>query len=710
MIGLFKKLFADADNAESDMNETSLQSEASTPEVQQAASFWSRFTIRQRVWGGMGLILMFLIAIAVVGLMNLKKLETTVEAVVARNQPVVFSAMELNSSLRQAVGALGFYLLSKGEEQKADYQASLETVDKRLAIFKEVMEAQADEQLAALVMDVSAKVRRFHNYKSLMIELVQNDNKNFPGMAYAAQDVAPLSKEMLGHLGTVLLVEADEYATEERKQLLMDIGDLRYQWANTMNGVRAYLGFRTPALLDEVSGLMQEETGRLSNKIIGYGDVLGLEQEEAMSSFESLRADFFQRLAKLREIHGGEKWRTDAYLVGHDVGDLLKDIEATLISLVENARTNIDQSSGLLVQQVANTTRLLTGLLIVGLVLGILTAFASSQLITRPLERAVTAMNDIAHGEGDLTQRLDEAGRDEVARLGHGFNQFVLKIQGAVSHVASSTTQLASVAEQMAAVTEQTSRGMSHQQSETDQVATAMNEMTATVQEVAKNAAAAADAAQRADEQANQGKHIMTETMTANDLLAEEVEKAATVIQKLEAESESIGKVLTVIQEIAEQTNLLALNAAIEAARAGEQGRGFAVVADEVRTLANRTQQSTQEIQQIIERLQSGAADAVNVMVEGRKRTQTSVDKATEASEALAKIAGAVTTITDMNTQIANAANEQTVVAEDINRNIVNISQVAQQTAEGTQQTATASEELARLSGELQSLVGKFRV
>jgi methyl-accepting chemotaxis protein len=237
-----------------------------------------------------------------------------------------------------------------------------------------------------------------------------------------------------------------------------------------------------------------------------------------------------------------------------------------------------------------------------------------------------------------------------------------------------------------------------------------MNQMTATVQEVASHAARAAESARQADEEAQDGKRIMQQTLNAMDTLANEVENAAGVIHSLEKESEEIGSVLDVIRGIAEQTNLLALNAAIEAARAGEQGRGFAVVADEVRTLASRTQASTQEIQNMIERLQAGANNAVKAMEAGQTQARKGVEQASLAGASLETITQSVTTISDMNMQIASAAEEQSSVADEINRNIATISQSADNTAHGSQQTAIAGDELARLAAELRELVGHFKV
>jgi methyl-accepting chemotaxis protein len=234
--------------------------------------------------------------------------------------------------------------------------------------------------------------------------------------------------------------------------------------------------------------------------------------------------------------------------------------------------------------------------------------------------------------------------------------------------------------------------------------------MAGTVQEVSRNVGLAANDAETADRNATQGKKIVDETMRAIEKLAEDIERAAVVITKLQKESDNIGAVLEVIGGIAEQTNLLALNAAIEAARAGEQGRGFAVVADEVRTLASRTQKSTQEIKEMIDRLQVGAKEAVTVMEQGRAQASSSVDQAERAGEALTLITNAVSVIRDMTQQIASASEEQNAVTEEINKNIVSISQVASQTSDDSSQISRGTKELAQLSGKMEKLISQFRL
>ena len=310
--------------------------------------------------------------------------------------------------------------------------------------------------------------------------------------------------------------------------------------------------------------------------------------------------------------------------------------------------------------------------------------------------RATTIISGLhALAEGDIGKKLDIQGNDEFAWMCWEYTCARMGFGAVIDNLNASTAQLAAAAEELSTISEQSAQGVARQQAEVQQVAAAMEEMSAAVQEVAKNAGNAASAAQQADTQAKHGHAVVNESVTIINSLADEVTETSNVIEKLKGDSISIGAVLDVIRDIAEQTNLLALNAAIEAARAGEQGRGFAVVADEVRTLASRTQQSTQEIQRMIERLQSGANEAVKAMEQGRIKAQESVEQAAKAGQALASITAVVDNINAMNMQIAGAAEQQSITAEEINRNIVNISAVAEENAAGARQTSQAIDDLA---------------
>jgi len=352
-----------------------------------------------------------------------------------------------------------------------------------------------------------------------------------------------------------------------------------------------------------------------------------------------------------------------------------------------------------------------------GLAVGLVTAFILivsgllvSNSITRNIGSVVSSLEEMASGDGDLTLRLKSNSNDEVGTLVDRFNLFVDKLQGVISQVSNSTVRVAEAAGEMKRVSEVSAVGMNSQQQEIDQVVTAMAEMTSTVDEVAGSAARAAETANVARSEAAAGKQVVEENMQAISKLAADVEHAAEVIQELDSHSDSIGAVLNVIRDIAEQTNLLALNAAIEAARAGEQGRGFAVVADEVRTLATRTHESTREINDMITRLQSGTQSAVQTMSQGREQAQASVDQAAKVGETLERIAQGVEEINGMNIQIASAAEQQAAAVGEINNNIVNLGQVVSQVTEGAHVAEGDSEKLAVLAEQLKTQVSVFKV
>jgi methyl-accepting chemotaxis protein len=356
-------------------------------------------------------------------------------------------------------------------------------------------------------------------------------------------------------------------------------------------------------------------------------------------------------------------------------------------------------------------TMLVTGLIVIVAVscLAAVVAYFSAMTIIKPLLYLCGVVQEIEH-DSDLTRRIDVKSKDELGLMSDALNRMLDKFRQGIQHVADSTSQVASSSEEMNAITTESNRSIQQQLTETSQVATAMSQMSASVAEVASNTANAATAAEAANHAAAEGRDVVQSTISAIEKLADEVEAGATLIGHVEKESESIGSVLDVILGISEQTNLLALNAAIEAARAGEQGRGFAVVADEVRSLAQRTKDSSEEIQDMISNLQNGTRNAVQAMKKGQDRARNSVEQAAMAGQSLETIGESVSSIHDLSVQIASAVEEQSSVAEEINRSIVNINDVAEQAATGAQQTSTASDDMARLAEQLKELVGRFKV
>ncbi|NRH28586.1 methyl-accepting chemotaxis protein [Pseudomonas sp. MS19] len=330
--------------------------------------------------------------------------------------------------------------------------------------------------------------------------------------------------------------------------------------------------------------------------------------------------------------------------------------------------------------------------------------------ISVPLGHTVNAMANIASGEGDLTRALDTNGNDELTALAKNFNAFTSKLREVISQSLASASQLNSAAHSLGGVAGEAQQHSEQQSLQMDQVATAINQVTYGVQDVAKNAEHASNEVQAAEEQAIQGQRNIDASLQQIAELSGTIDQSVEVIQALSTESVQIGSVLEVIRSIAEQTNLLALNAAIEAARAGEQGRGFAVVADEVRLLAQRTQKSTAEIQVMIERLQSNSEAAVKVIHESSQSSQRTVVQASQAGESLTLIAQSLRNLTGLNTSIASATLQQSHVVEDINMNVTQAAGLAQSNANAAQQSSAASQQLGALAADLNRLLGQFRV
>ena len=350
-----------------------------------------------------------------------------------------------------------------------------------------------------------------------------------------------------------------------------------------------------------------------------------------------------------------------------------------------------------------------TGIIIVAVVAALMTvllAWLLTRSIVAPLQKAVSAAESIAGG--NLSKPIEVDGKDEPARLLGALAAMQNNLRQTIQHIAGSATQLASAAEELSAVTEEASKGLQQQNNEIDQAATAVNEMTAAVEEVARNAVSTSEASSQSNQAAREGRDRVVETVGAIQTMTQDVQNTSVLIEGLATQGRDIGKVLDVIRAIAEQTNLLALNAAIEAARAGEAGRGFAVVADEVRALAHRTAQSTQEIEKMVAGIQSGTGEAVQSMQQSNQRTQSTLEMARAAGVALEQITQSISLINERNLVIASASEEQAQVSREVDRNLVNIRDLAMQTAAGANQTSAASHELSRLAVDLNGMVARF--
>ncbi|MBV4546844.1 methyl-accepting chemotaxis protein [Pseudomonas triticicola] len=466
---------------------------------------------------------------------------------------------------------------------------------------------------------------------------------------------------------------------------------------------------RDPKALEQNVAKLDELRSGLSEAQQRYDGLIVLPEERVLfERFKGAEHKYLELQAQVLQLSAQNRVAEASTILNDQMSPLADEIAATLRELVELNK----QNAGLATEAarlVFKQSRLWVGVMIA---MAALITIGLALLLTRsivvPLSQSLSVAEVVAGG--DLTGDIHITGKDEPARLLQALKSMQHNLRDTIRRISESSTQLASAAEELSSVTEDATRGLHQQSQEIEQAATAVNQMTAAVEEVANNAVATSEASRESDRIARQGREQVQQTVTSIEFLAGDVTNNAAQVEALAQKVHGISKVLDVIRSIAEQTNLLALNAAIEAARAGDAGRGFAVVADEVRALAHRTQQSTQEIEQMIGGIQQGTDSAVSSMQQSNSRARSTLELAKSAGSALEEIASAFTLINERNLVIASASEEQAAVAREVDRNLMNIRDLAMQTSAGANQTSAASQELSKLAVDLNGMVARFSV
>ena len=465
---------------------------------------------------------------------------------------------------------------------------------------------------------------------------------------------------------------------------------------------------RDPQFQQDTQRQMDERNAQIDKIRATYRTLVeGPQEQAAFDRYNQLLGQYRQLEARMRSFSQADRVEELQNLINRELFENAEQINQAMADLV---RINTDQTratNARAASQYDTAFTLVIGLLVAATVLTLLCAFLLTRSIVKPIDEALKAAEQVA--DGDLTQVIRAEGNDEAARLLRAMARMQDKLRDTLQLIAGSATQLASAAEELNCVTDESARGLQQQNNEIEQAATAVTEMTSAVEEVARNAVSTSEASSEASRSAGDGRDLVLETVGAIERMSSDVQATATLVTRLASQSRDIGKVLDVIRGLADQTNLLALNAAIEAARAGEAGRGFAVVADEVRALAHRTQQSTSEIERMIVSIQGGTEEAVTSMRTSTERAESTLNIARGAGLALDSIASAVAQINERNLVIASAAEEQAQVAREVDRNLVNINDLSVQSATGAHQTSVASADLSRLAVDLNGLVARFR-
>jgi len=671
-----------------------------------------KVSIKNKLMFGFAIVITVMLLVMLKTFIGLQNLDTIEKRLLNLRFPTVLAGKQLENGVNKSLAGLRGYMILGKEPQKASKMketrlAGWKDIDDAISKMRELSKLWTNPQNIVELKALETYVEEFRQAQQ-EIEDIAHSIDEVPAFKTLLTEAAPRAQEVLTAISSMIDEEANLETTPERKQLLKLMADSRGSFAIGLANIRAYLLSGDTKFKDNFEEKWKINEARYK-QISELSYIMSLSQSDSWKVYTSNRSEFAEFPSMMFTQRSSEDWNVANYWLGTKAAPKASAILDVLGRMQVNQEKLEKSDSKLLADEISSIEISMLIGIVVGVAIGIAIAMFISRLITKPLIKVVRRADEIANGNLSH-EKLEVSGKDELADLTTAINTMNTNLQDIIKQVSSSAGELSVASGQLRSTALQTNQGMENQKLETEQVATAMNEMTSTVQEVAQSASLAAQSALEADKASSTGHDLVSENMQAIKKLARGIEKASLTINKLGDDTNSVDRIVEVINGIAEQTNLLALNAAIEAARAGEQGRGFAVVADEVRTLAARTQESTQEISLTLDKLKSGASNAVQSMQEGHQQAQNCVQQANNTSDNINDITSAVTSISDMNTQIATAAEEQNAVAEEMNRGVVKINSESEVTLQNTRETREAATKVGELSKNLQSVVAKFSV
>ena len=665
----------------------------------------SNLTIRTKLYVGMIGVGLLLIVITAMALWNLNLVKNHLKTVITVDQPRAFATLEMAKDMERFSAYLVSYMLT-GDEQK------LQAVKKQLARVQEEARRLENKLPEAKQRQMLNEVRQVLDQvaaKLPEIEAMQKDDTiKYPALKVVSSGMDQAAQQVQGAISEMIRSELAEM-DPERTDMLQLLIDMQKTWLNIMINLRGFVAFRSENMAQNIDNFLDVFENAL-NKLETHADELTLEEEEGLPLIREAYQQWRENYMVLKTVLMSDKWRMDAWTYENEIDPMLQRAEGHLSHLL-NAVIQAIQSKGQEAEQ--ETQRniwLMSGLAGGGLLLGLVVMLVVMRSILSSLDDLREAMKKVSSGEADLTLRLPEKGRDELAEISRGFNVFVSRIQEVVRKLVEDAQSLERAALVLYEQTEGAQKGIDTQFKSVEQLTELMQQLEHEASEVAGFSTNTARAANNAIERVDDGVEKVSGTQRTIQTLGEVMHSLRESISLLDKESETIGSVINVIEEIAEQTNLLALNAAIEAARAGEHGRGFAVVADEVRQLAQRTQESTQEISNVINRIRANTRQTVERMQAGEKATEESKASIEEAESSLKPVVTLMRDLTALSDEMQKVAQHETELVRTIGQQIGQIREVTEDTVEQTRATREEGERLRQIAQHLDSLLRSFRV
>lgn len=673
--------------------------------------FLQRLTIRQKMRFGFGAIWVVLAIITIQAAINLALVRNNVASVVQDKQPITIVSNDLLIQLEQAMNSISIYMLTSDKQALEDYRNRVKQAEKTLLQLNEIIQKQPAEQLETsqeLLNTIALSMKRLQPQIRAIEEIDSADSKKYPAFKYVDDKMSGPASDVQQMISSMVAAELAEISPA-RAIVLQDFLALQNNWFNVLSSVRGYVAFRSAGLATNTE-LYIDNALEVAERLAKQSRFeLSFEAEESLPEAIKLIEEYRENFAGLRVLHEGDKWRLDVWLMENELKPVFANLEDSLGKLASMAVNDMVEVSEKVVSSSLNNIILLLSLSIFGQLVGMMISGRVTKSVVSPVLKANLAMQDMARGEGDLTRRLPVVGKDELTSMAGYFNEFVERIQRVMQQLHLSVQELETSSSDLQAVTTAAKHSSDTQLQIAASLSSSISEMTSQANTVESQSANTTKATEQASERVGKGSRVVVEASNSIGMLAKGMDEMAVAVNQLSTDSESIGRVASVIRDIAEQTNLLALNAAIEAARAGEHGRGFAVVADEVRGLAQRTQDSTQEIERIIEKIREATEQTVKVASSASATSKQSCQSIAAARQELAPVEILMTDISEMSSKMLQAAKQQSGLAAQINEDINQIHVASETTAGDAANTEQAGYKMQTIADRLERLVAQFK-